>query len=32
MSNKLGMSLDEIMAVLNKESGFKGLCGKEDSR
>jgi len=27
-----GMSLDEIDAVLNKESGLKGLCGMNDMR
>ena len=26
------LSADEIMEILNKESGFKGICGKFDSR
>lgn len=27
-----GMSLDDVMTVLNKKSGLEGICGKSDSR
>ena len=29
---ELGMSADEVDATLNKQSGFKGICGKADVR
>jgi acetate kinase len=32
LADHLGMSLDEIDKVLNKESGLKGICGFNDMR
>lgn len=32
MADHLGMSLQEIDSLLNKESGLKGLCGTNDMR
>ncbi|MBW1670386.1 MAG: acetate kinase [Deltaproteobacteria bacterium] len=32
MADQLGMSLQEIDGLLNKESGLKGLCGTNDMR
>lgn len=29
---ELGISADEVDAILNKQSGFKGICGKADVR
>ena len=27
-----GLTLDEVMTILNKQSGLQGICGKSDSR
>ena len=32
LANHLGMSLDEIDALLNKAGGLKGICGNNDMR
>ena len=32
MMDEAGMSQDEVMAQLNKHSGYEGICGKSDSR
>ena len=32
MMDEAGMSQDEVMAQLNKHSGYEGVCGKSDSR
>ena len=32
LANHLGMSLEEIDKLLNKESGLKGICGTNDMR
>ena len=32
LADHLGMSLEEIDALLNKESGLKGVCGSNDMR
>lgn len=32
LARNKGMTLDEIDAVLNKQSGLKGICGKNDLR
>ena len=32
MMDEAGMELDEVMAQLNKHSGYEGVCGKSDSR
>lgn len=32
LARNLGMNIDEIDAMLNKESGLKGLCGMNDMR
>ena len=32
LADQLGMSLEDIEVMLNKESGLKGICGKNDMR
>ena len=32
MMDEAGMTLEEVMAKLNKHSGYEGVCGKSDSR
>ena len=32
VSDEADMSIDEVMTMLNKHSGFEGICGKSDSR
>lgn len=32
MMDEAGMTIDEVMTVLNKKSGLEGICGKSDSR
>ncbi len=32
LSHKLGLNADKITTILNKKSGFKGLCGTNDLR
>ena len=32
VAEESGMSIDEVMGMLNKHSGYEGVCGKSDSR
>ena len=32
VAEEAGMSIDEVMTMLNKHSGLEGICGKSDSR
>lgn len=32
VSEESGMSIEEVMTMLNKHSGYEGICGKSDSR
>ena len=32
VADEADMSIDEVMTMLNKHSGFEGICGKSDSR